>query len=422
MSYASTPKSTLINILNAERAKYDAYVTEGLSLDMSRGKPSKAQLDLSSALFDTLSSKTQFTMPQDYRNYGLLDGIKEFKDIFCDLLNVTREEMIVSGNASLSIMYDNVQRGLQFGWSGETPQNKQGALKWLCPVPGYDRHFAITELMGFEMINIPMTKDGPGMDMIEELVKNDASIKGIWCVPKYSNPEGVVYSDEVVKRFANLSPKAKDFRVYWDNAYMVHYVGEEDVPLLDVFAEAKKNGKEDMFFMFGSTSKITFAGAGVSFVVASLNNVAAMKKSLTIQTIGPNKINEYAHALFLKDKEGVMALMAKHAEIMRPKFAKVTEILQAELGDTGIATWLNPQGGYFVSCNLMEGTAKRTIALAKDAGVVFTPAGSTYPYKKDPRDSNVRIAPSLPPIAELDKAMHIFCCSAKIAALEKLIG
>ncbi len=422
MKYASMDKTSLTTILQAERAKYDAYVAEGVALDMSRGKPSKAQLDLSSGLLDMLSSATSFNMPQDYRNYGLVDGINEFKDIFGALLNVSREEMIVSGNASLNIMYDNVQRGLQFGWSGEQPQSKQGALKWLCPVPGYDRHFAITELMGYEMINIPMTPDGPDMDMVEELVSKDESIKGIWCVPKYSNPEGVVYSDDVVRRFAALSPKAKDFRVYWDNAYMVHYVGKEDIQLLDVFAEAKKNGKEDMFFMFGSTSKITFAGAGVSFVVASTANIAAMKKLISIQTIGPDKINEYAHALFLKDADGVMAHMAKHAEILRPKFAKVLEILEAELGDTGIATWLNPNGGYFVSCDLMEGTAKRTIALAKDAGVVFTPAGSTYPYKKDPKDSNVRIAPSLPPIAELEKAMQIFCCSAKIAAIEKLLG
>ncbi len=422
MNYTSMNKDQLSTLLSAEQRKHQAYVQEGVSLDMSRGKPSKAQLNLSNGLLDMLSSATDFSNKFDYRNYGLLDGIVEFKDIFCQLLNVTREEMIVSGNASLNIMYDNVQRGLQFGWSGELPQNKQGALKWLCPVPGYDRHFAITELMGFEMINIPMTADGPDMDMIEELIANDDTIKGIWCVPKYSNPEGVVYSDEVVRRFASLNPKAKDFRVYWDNAYMVHYVGDKDIPLLDVFAEAKKNGKEDMFFMFGSTSKITFAGAGVSFLAASINNINAIKKLITIQTIGPDKINEYAHALFLKDADGVMAHMAKHAEIMRPKFRTVVEILDRELGATGIATWLNPQGGYFVSCNLMEGTAKRTIALCKQAGVIFTPAGSTYPYKNDPKDSNVRIAPSLPPIEELEKAMEIFCCSAKIASLEKLLA
>ncbi len=422
MYYTSLERSKLSEILAAERVRYQAFVEEGLKLDMSRGKPSKAQLDLSMGMLDMLSSATQFTMAPDYRNYGLVDGIVEIKDIFCELVGCSREEIIISGNASLNIMYDNVQRGLQFGWSGMPAQNKQGALKWLCPVPGYDRHFAITELMGYEMINIPMNADGPDMDMIEKLVEEDDKIKGVWCVPKYSNPEGVVYSDEVVKRFASLKPKAKDFRVYWDNAYMVHFLGDKDTELLDVLAEAKKQGTEDMFFIFGSTSKITFAGAGVSFIAASQNNINAIKKLLTIQTIGPDKVNEYAHALFLKNKEGVIEHMKKHSAIMTPKFNKVLDILDVELGGTGIATWLNPGGGYFISCNLLQGTAKKTIELCKNAGVVFTPAGSTYPYKKDPDDSNVRIAPSLPPIEELEKAMQIFCCAAKIAAIETLLA
>lgn len=417
MNWTTLNDSQKKQLLIEERAKFDAYKAKNLSLDMSRGKPCKEQLDLAMGLLDTITSSTDFKRAQDYRNYGILDGITEIKDIFCDLLNINRNEIIVAGNASLILMYDTIQRAMQFGVMGNEPWNKQGKIKWLCPVPGYDRHFAITELFGIEMINIPMDDNGPDMALIEEYVK-DPQVKGIWCVPKYSNPMGIIYSDEVVERFASLKPAAKDFRIFWDNAYMIHGLyGYEEMK--DIFATAKKYDNEDIVYVFGSTSKVSFAGAGVAFISASEKNIASLKKLMTIQQIGPDKVMQYAHALYFKDKSGLLAQMDKHAEILRPKFEKVLEILDRELAPTGIAKWNNPRGGYFVSCFLPEGTAKRTVALAKEAGVVFTGAGATYPYKLDPADSNLRIAPSLPPLEELEVAMEIFCCAAKIAYLEK---
>lgn len=400
------------------KKEYEKIKAMGLRLDMSRGKPSKAQLDLSNGLFDVLNSRSDVTGSFDYRNYGALDGIPEAKKLFAELAEVGENEISVLGNSSLNIMYDTLQRAMQFGVLGGEPFNKQGKLKWLCPVPGYDRHFAITELFGFEMINIPTYADGPDMDLIEEYVK-DPSVKGIWCVPKYSNPEGIVYSDEVVRRFAKLQPAAKDFRIYWDNAYMVHYVSEE-VTLLNLYNTAKEYGNEDIVYAFGSTSKITFAGAGVAFMIASENNLKSLNKLMGLQTIGPNKINQLAHVLFFKNKEGVMAQMAKHAELMKPKFEAVLSTLKIHL--TGIARWIEPKGGYFVSVDLAKGTAKRTVELAKEMGVVFTAAGATYPYKKDPDDSNVRIAPSLPPVEDLKTAMIVFCVAAKLAYCEKYLA
>lgn len=400
------------------KKEYEKIKAMGLRLDMSRGKPSKAQLDLSNGLFDVLNSRSDVTGSFDYRNYGALDGIPEAKKLFAELAEVGENEISVLGNSSLNIMYDTLQRAMQFGVLGGESFNKQGKLKWLCPVPGYDRHFAITELFGFEMINIPTYADGPDMDLIEEYVK-DPSVKGIWCVPKYSNPEGIVYSDEVVRRFAKLQPAAKDFRIYWDNAYMVHYVSEE-VTLLNLYNTAKEYGNEDIVYAFGSTSKITFAGAGVAFMIASENNLKSLNKLMGLQTIGPNKINQLAHVLFFKNKEGVMAQMAKHAELMKPKFEAVLSTLKIHL--TGIARWIEPKGGYFVSVDLAKGTAKRTVELAKEMGVVFTAAGATYPYKKDPDDSNVRIAPSLPPVEDLKTAMIVFCVAAKLAYCEKYLA
>lgn len=400
-----------------ELTRYNNFCSQNLSLDMSRGKPSKAQLDLSNGLLDMLSSNCSTVGSQDYRNYGILDGIPEIKTLFAQLCEVSTKEIMVLGNASLSIMYEFLQRAMQFGVINGTPFNKQGKIKWLCVVPGYDRHFAITELFDIEMINIPMLESGPDMDMVESLVSNDESIKGIWCVPKYSNPQGIVFSDETVERFAKLQPKAKDFRIYWDNAYMVHYVSE-DIPLKNLFNEAKKYNNEDIVYMFGSTSKITFAGAGVGFVVASENNLNSQRKYLSMQTIGFDKINQLAHYKFLQSVENINNHMAKHADLMKPKFETVTKILSEELTD--IATWVDPKGGYFVSCDLPNGTAKRTVNLAKEAGVIFTGAGATFPYKKDINDSNVRIAPSLPPVSELEVAMRVFCCCAKIAYMEIL--
>ena len=417
MNYNELTNERKQELLKQELARYEGFKAMDLKLDMSRGKPSKEQLDLSMGIFDVLNSSSSLKGKQDYRNYGINDGIPEIKAIFTELLGITDDEIIVSGNASLVLMYDTIQRAMQFGVLGGESWNKQGKIKWLCPVPGYDRHFAVTELFGIEMINVPMNDDGPDMDMVEELVK-DPSVKGIWCVPKYSNPMGIIYSDEVVRRFAALKPAAEDFRIMWDNAYMVHALYGQD-KMLDIFAEAKKYGNEDIVYMFGSTSKISFAGAGIAFIAGSKRNMDSLRKLINIQSIGPDKVSQYAHALFFKNADGIYAQMEKHAEILRPKFDAVLEILDEELGDTGIAKWNKPRGGYFVSCFLKKGTAKRTVQLAKEAGVTFTGAGATYPYKNDPDDSNLRIAPTLPPIDELRIAMKIFCCCAKIAALEK---
>lgn len=409
------------NLLRKEQERYDSYKAMNLKLDMSRGKPCKEQLDLSMGMFDKITSESSLIRKIDYRNYGLVDGIPELKKLFGELLGgLSESQIIVAYNASLNLMYDTIQRAMQFGVLGGEPWNKQGKLKWLCPVPGYDRHFAITELFGFEMINVPMDDNGPDMDMIEELVK-DPSVKGVWCVPKYSNPTGVIYSDEVVRRFANLRPAAKDFRIMWDNAYMVHSLyGQDD--MLDIYAEAKKAGNEDIVYMFGSTSKISFSGAGVAFMAGSQANMDSQRKYMGIQTIGPDKVSQLMHSLYFNNVDDIYVHMEKHAAILRPKFEEVLKIMSAELEEAGIAKWNNPRGGYFVSCFLEEGTAKRTVQLAKEAGVVFTGAGATYPYKNDPQDSNIRIAPTLPPMDELKTAMHIFCCCAKIAYLEKSIG
>lgn len=419
MNYLTLDKAEKAKLLEAEQLRMAEYAAKGLKLDMSRGKPSKEQLDISSSLYMELDPKYGFAGKQDYRNYGLNDGIPEIKKLFAELVGVEEDEIIVAYNASLNLMYDAVQRAMQFGIAGEQPWNRQGNIKWICPVPGYDRHFSVTELFGIEMINVPMLADGPDMDKVEELIK-DPGVKGMWNVPKYSNPTGVIYSDVVVDRLAKMRPAAKDFMLMWDNAYMVHalYGQEEQANIMDL---AKKYGNEDMIYGFGSTSKITFAGAGVSFIYSSKKNIAAIKKFMNIQSIGPDKLSQLAHYRYLKSVAGIYELMEKHAELLRPKFEAVAEVLEEELGGTGIATWTKPTGGYFISVDLCEGTAKRTVELARQMGVVFTGAGATYPYKRDPKDSNVRIAPSLPPISELIEATKIFATAAKIAYLEKQI-
>lgn len=419
--YKELTINELKNLLVEEQNRYSEFKAMNLKLDMSRGKPCKEQLDLSMDMLDGINSKSNFMRKIDYRNYGISDGIPEIKSLFSELLNgISNEEIIVAYNASLNLMYDSIQRAMQFGVLGGEPWNKQGKLKWICPVPGYDRHFAITELFGFEMINVPMGDDGPDMDMIEELVK-DPTVKGVWCVPKYSNPMGIIYSDEVVRRFANLKPASKDFRIMWDNAYMVHALYGQD-KMADIYQEAKKAGNEDIVYVFGSTSKISFAGAGVAFMAGSKANMDEQRKYMGIQTIGPDKISQYMHATYFQSANDIYAHMEKHANILRPKFEEVLKIMDEELSETGIAKWNKPRGGYFISCFLENGTAKRTVQLAKEAGVVFTGAGATYPYKKDPNDSNLRIAPTLPPMSELKTAMHIFCCCAKIAYLEKVLA
>ena len=418
--YKELTINELKNLLVEEQNRYSEFKAMNLKLDMSRGKPCKEQLDLSMDMLDGINSKSNFMRKIDYRNYGISDGIPEIKSLFSELLNgISNEEIIVAYNASLNLMYDSIQRAMQFGVLGGEPWNKQGTLKWICPVPGYDRHFSITELFGFEMINVPIGDDGPDMDMIEELVK-DPTVKGVWCVPKYSNPMGIIYSDEVVRRFANLKPASKDFRIMWDNAYMVHALYGQD-KMADIYQEAKKAGNEDIVYVFGSTSKISFAGAGVAFMAGSKANMDEQRKYMGMQTIGPDKISQYMHATYFQSANDIYAHMEKHANILRPKFEEVLKIMDEELSGTGIAKWNKPRGGYFISCFLENGTAKRTVLLAKEAGVVFTGAGATYPYKKDPNDSNLRIAPTLPPMSELKTAMHIFCCCAKIAYLEKAV-
>ena len=420
-AYKDLSKEELLELKNGLEAQFAEIKAKGLKLDMSRGKPSTEQLNLSMGMMDVLNSSADLTCEDgvDCRNYGGLDGITEAKQLLADMMEVPRDNVIIFGNSSLNVMYDTVARAMTHGIMGSTPWCKLDKVKFLCPVPGYDRHFSVTELFGIEMINVPMLADGPDMDKVEELIK-DPGVKGMWNVPKYSNPTGVIYSDVVVDRLAKMRPAAKDFMLMWDNAYMVHalYGQEEQANIMDL---AKKYGNEDMIYGFGSTSKITFAGAGVSFIYSSKKNIAAIKKFMNIQSIGPDKLSQLAHYRYLKSVAGIYELMEKHAELLRPKFEAVAEVLEEELGGTGIATWTKPTGGYFISVDLYEGTAKRTVELARQMGVVFTGAGATYPYKRDPKDSNVRIAPSLPPISELIEATKIFATAAKIAYLEKQV-
>ncbi len=417
-------KEQLTSFKNSVQEEYDSFKSLGLKLNMARGKPSAEQLDLSMPMLDCLTSKDILKAEDglDVRNYGILDGIPEAKRLMSQLLGVSSDEVIIYGNASLTAMYDTVSRSMSFGVMGSTPWNKLDKVKFLCPVPGYDRHFAITELFGIEMINVPLTQDGPDMDMVESLVSSDEAIKGIWCVPQYANPTGICYSDETVRRFANLSPKAKDFRIFWDNAYAIHHLVDNPKIVLNIMDECKKNGKEDMVYIFGSTSKVTFSGAGVSAIGTSANNIKDIKKQLTVATIGFDKINQLRHCKFFGNFEGMLKHMDKHKAILKPKFDCVIASLEKEIAPLGIGTWFNPQGGYFVSFNSENGCAKRIVSLCKEAGVILTDAGATYPYHLDPNDSNIRIAPSFPPVEELEQAMKLFCICVKLATAEKLLA
>ncbi len=405
------------------KKEYDAWKAKGLKLDMSRGKPSTVQLDLSMDMITGMQYEDYFTDDGvDIRNYGMLEGLPKCRALFAQLLGVQPENVIVGGNSSLNLMYDAVARSMILGVCGGTPWMKQGRVKFLCPVPGYDRHFAICEQMGIEMVNIPMREDGPDMDLVEQLVNTDPAVKGIWCVPKYSNPSGITYSDEVVRRFAALTPAAPDFRIYWDDAYAVHDLYEEGGDkLLGLYEELKKNGKEDMAYLFTSTSKITFAGAGVAAMAASERNIQSISSILTIQTIGHDKVKQAMLVKYFQNKEGILAHMKKHAAIMRPKFEAVLGLLRGELAPLEIARWTEPKGGYFVSVDVLPGCAKRVVALCKEAGVVLTGAGASFPYQKDPQDANIRLAPSYPPVEELTQAMQLFCLAVKLAAAEKLL-
>jgi DNA-binding transcriptional MocR family regulator len=392
---------------------------------MSRGKPGADQLDLSLPMLDILNSSSSFKGADgvDLRNYGVMDGIKEIKELVAELMDCPSDHVFVYGNSSLNIMYDLISRAMIHGIGGNTPWCKQEKVKFLCPVPGYDRHFAITESFGIEMINIPMDENGPDMDLVEKYVNNDPTVKGIWNVPKYTNPAGVVYSDEVVRRFANLKPAAPDFRIFWDNAYAIHHLyPDKKAEILNIVTECEKAGNPDIYYELCSSSKVTFPGAGVAALITSPANLAEIKKTVTIQTIGYDKINQMRHVMFFKNAAGVNAHMEKHAQILRPKFEAVLNCLEEELGGLGIGSWIKPLGGYFIAFDTLEGCAKRVVSLCKEAGVVMTPAGSTYPYKKDEKDTSIRIAPTLPTPEELTKACEIFVLCVKLASVEKIIS
>ncbi len=423
--FSEMSKEELQELRKQLSAQYKEYQSKDLRLDMSRGKPSTEQLDLSMGMMDVLNSDSDLTCEDgtDCRNYGVLDGIKEAKELLADMMEVSIDHIIIYGNSSLNVMYDTVSRSMTHGVMGSTPWSKLDKVKFLCPVPGYDRHFAITEYFGIEMINIPMTPTGPDMDMIEALVSSDDSIKGVWCVPKYSNPQGISYSDETVRRFARLKPAASDFRIYWDNAYTIHHLYDIDQDhLIEILAECKRAGNPDLVYKFASTSKVSFPGSGIAAIAASQNNLVDIKKQLQIQTIGYDKVNELRHVRFFGDIHGMVEHMRKHADIMRPKFEAVIEILERELGGLGIGSWTSPKGGYFISFDALDGCAKKIVARCKKAGLVMTGAGATYPYGKDPQDANIRIAPSYPPLADLIQAMELFALCVKIVSIDKLLA
>ena len=421
--YSELSKEKLLAKQEELKQQYDEFKARGLELNMARGKPSTTQLDMSMDIFDSVNALNGYKADDgtDCRNYGNLTGLEECKTIFAQALGVQNDNIIVCGNSSLNIMFDYISQCMTHGaGAGCKPWMLQGKIKFACPVPGYDRHFSILEYFGIEMVNIPMLETGPDMDVLEELVK-DSSVKGMFCVPKYSNPQGYTFSDETVRRIAALKPAAEDFRIIWDNAYFVHDIVEDGDTLLNIFPEAAKNGTEDMIIEVASTSKVSFPGAGVAVVSASENNVRMIKQRMNNQIIGHDKINQLRHARVLKDVNGLREYMKRHAVILKPKFDIVLQTLDRDLDGCGIAEWTKPKGGYFVSLDVMEGCAKRVVELCRRAGVVLTNAGATYPYGKDPKDTNIRIAPSFPSLDELREAMVLLCIAVKLAAIEKLL-
>lgn len=423
-AYQELSKEELVSLEKELTAQYEDKKALGLKLNMARGLPSAKQLDMEADFFNTLHPESDFISEAgiDCRNYGELIGIHEARKLMGDLMEVDADNVFVFGNSSLNVMYDTVARSMVLGVCGSTPWCKLDKVKFLCPVPGYDRHFAITEQFGIEMINIPMNEEGPDMDLVEKYVNNDPAVKGIWCVPKYANPTGITYSDRTVKRFAALKPAAEDFRIFWDNAYSIHHLYDDKQDyLLEILDECAKAGNPDIVYKFGSTSKVTFPGSGIAALASSKKNLDFIKSVITIQTIGHDKLNQLRHVRYFKNTDGLKNHMKKHAAIIRPKFELVTSTLEAEIGGLGIGKWTNPVGGYFISFDSLNGCAKTIVGLCKDAGVTLTGAGATYPYKKDPDDSNIRIAPTFPPIEELEKAIEIFVLCVKLASVRKLL-
>lgn len=424
-AYKDMSRDELLTVKAALEEEYQTFEAKGLQLNMARGKPGFSQLALSMPMLDVINSSSDMRtiLGNDTRNYGDLDGIGECRKLLADMLGVEKDNVVVCGNSSLNVMYDTVSRSMNFGVNGSTPWSKLEHVKFLCPVPGYDRHFKITERFGIEMINIPLYDDGPDMDLVEKYVNTDAAVKGIWCVPKYSNPTGISYSDDVVRRFANLKPAAEDFRIFWDNAYCIHHLYEDQQDeILNILEECEKAGNPDMAYIFVSTSKISFPGSGVSAIASSLNNLKYVQEQMAVQTIGHDKINQLRHARFFKDNEGLKAHMKLHADILRPKFEAVLNTLETELGELEIGSWIRPRGGYFISFNALPGCAKAIVAKCKQLGVILTDAGATYPYGKDPEDSNIRIAPSFPSPEEMEEATKVFVLCVKLASVEKLLG
>ncbi len=424
MELNALSREELLQLKKELEKQFEEAKGRNLKLDMSRGKPSPEQLDMGMGLMDAINSKTSpyASDGTDCRNYGILDGLPESKRLMAEIMGVDPSSVMVLGNASLPIMFDTISRAFTHGVCGSTPWCEVENVKFLCPVPGYDRHFAITEYFGVGMISVPMTEEGPDMDIVEEYVNNDPGIKGIWCVPKYSNPQGISYSDETIRRFANLTPAANGFRIYWDNAYAVHHLYDDPQDeILNILEECEKAGNPDLPIMFGSTSKISFSGSGLAAVAASENNLDWMRQSLNLQTIGYDKLNQLRHVAYFKDLNGVKAHMKKHADIMRPKFEAVLSILEKNLAGLGIGEWIRPRGGYFISFDAMEGCAKAIVAKCKEAGITLTPAGSTHPYKQDPKDSNIRIAPTFPTMEEMAMAAEIFTLCVKLISVEKLL-
>ncbi len=425
--YSELTREELLALKEELESAFEEIKGKGLKLDMSRGKPATVQLDMAEGLLGIVNTNDEVYTEDgtDCRNYGLLTGIPEAKKLFADICEVKPEQVIVYGNASLTVMFDAVSRAYTHGVAGCTPWSQLEKVKFLCPVPGYDRHFAITEYFGIEMINVPMTPEGPDMDLVEKLVSEDEAVKGIWCVPKYSNPQGYSYSDETVRRFAALKPAAKDFRIYWDNAYCIHHLYEEEDRqdrILNILDECEKAGNPDMVYEFVSTSKVSYPGAGVAAMASSVNNLKEAERHMKFQIISHDKLNQLRHVRYFKNLDGVKAHMMKHAAIMRPKFETVLKVLEEELGGLGIGEWTKPNGGYFISFDAMEGCAKKIVAKAKEAGLVMTGAGATYPYGKDPKDSNIRIAPTYPTPEELAVAGKIFVLSVKLVSVEKLLN